>query len=785
MSDSFDHISESEREWLREARRSAARRTWLSIGLLTLIALGLAWFTVQPSFNWGSTGAPAAAKAPSPPLPRPSWLAFYGGVAVVGIALTAVAVRAGSPRLRRTTEKVRADLAASIEKRDTLLGASIRPFLRDRLSLSSYQMDLLDVEAPGLSEVFDPLYEVSVSATDRLQELINGLPGGSIGIAGPRGAGKTTLIRSFCEGSRARPDDVSTVQSAPVEYSARDFVLHLFVSLCYEVLGQTEDNQLTTPGPHAADSLGRGIRSAPRLLLLGGLFLVLGGLLLFGLFIQNIRVDPRLAWGLAMVWCGVFLVYVATPSLFSRTPPVTDDSDEQRALLRAGAARRLQELRFQQTISSSWTGGAKVPVGLQATVSRGSTLARVQLSFPELVTMLREFMELVARNSKGRLIVGIDELDKLPSDEKARQFLNELKAIFGVRGCYYLISISEEAMASFDRRGLPFRDVFDSSFDDVVSVFYLSLPDAQRLLNRRVVLPIPFTCLCYCLSGGLARDLIRAARNVVEAQPKRPNDPDHGRVPIGRRRATRRKGQEDQDKRSPLRIDEAARRLVGEEVRLKTAATVAALSAVELEPEVTEVVQWCSRTQKCDPVSHAVLLDQCRWCIERGSFRPGASADPEELLAARQALFRLTRELCGFYYYAATVLEFFHEGLDEQQVKDAVDPKADAVDPKAGDRSFDLLAASRQAFAINPGLAWESVSAFRRAWKFVDLPFPTRLLWARGAPGPEVAGRSLRLAGDVGGDPADVVGRGGQDQQVEGPLRTDPDHKSGQGEGGG
>jgi hypothetical protein len=495
-------VVEDEREWLRASRRSAARRSWLLIGVLVSIALFLAWLTVDGLPRLGPAAAPTAPKAPPPPLPRPSWILFYGGLAIVGISVVAAVVRVSSLRLRRTPASLKADLEAAIEERDDLLRMSTLPFLRNRLSLSSHQMDLLNVEAPGLSEVFDPLYEVPVSATNRLDELIDSLPGGSIGIAGPRGAGKTTLIRSFCTGSRARADDVATLQSAPVEYSARDFVLHLFVSLCYEVLGQTEDNQFTAQSTHPAESLRRGFRSPPRLLLLGGVFLILGGLALFGLFVRDISVDPRLAWGLVMVWCGLLLVYVAMPSLFTGTPPVTDDGDEQRVLLRAAATRRLQELRFQQTISSSWTGGAKAPVGLQATVSRGSTLARIQLSFPELVTMLRQFMELVARKGKGRLIVGIDELDKLPSDDTARQFLNELKAIFGVRGCYYLISISEEAMANFDRRGLPFRDVFDSSFDDVVNVSYLSLPDAQRLLNRRVVLPIPFTCLCYCLSGG-------------------------------------------------------------------------------------------------------------------------------------------------------------------------------------------------------------------------------------------------------------------------------------------
>jgi hypothetical protein len=720
--DPFDSLEDSERAWLDAKRRSAARRSWLLIGTLVLIALFLSWLTVDGLPRRGPAAAPAVRKAPSPPLPRPSWPLFYGGLASVGIAVAAIAVHVSSPRRRRTPARLQARLHEAIGVRDELLRESILPFLRNRLSLSSYQMDLLDVEAPGLSEVFDPSTEVPVSATNRLQALIDSLPGGSIGLAGPRGAGNTNNIRSFCTGSRAQADDIATLQSAPVEYSARDFVLHLFVSLCHEVLGQSEDHPLTAQGPHPAESLRSGFRSPPRLLLLGGLFLILGGVALFGLFIRDISVDLRLAWGLVMVWCGVLLVYVAMPSLFARTPPVAADGDEQRLLLRAAATRRLQELRFQQTISSSWTGGAKAPVGLQATVSRGSTLARLQLSFPELVTMLRQFMELVARNCKGRLIVGIDELDKLPSDDKARQFLNELKAIFGVRGCYYLISISEEAMASFDRRGLPFRDVFDSSFDDVVNVSYLSLLDAQRLLNRRLVLPIPFTCLCYCLSGGLARDLIRAARNVVEAQPKRPSELED----LQQRPATPRTPQEGRDERVPLRIDEAARRLVGEEVRLKTAATMAALRAVELEPEVTEVVQWCSRMQQCHPISHAALLDQCRWCIDSGSLQSGGSEDSEEVLAARQTLFRLTRELCGFYYYAATILEFFHKDVDEQQVKET-------IDPTAGDRSLDLLATSRQAFAVNPSLAWEAVSRFREAWGFIDLLFPTRLLWARGA----------------------------------------------------
>jgi hypothetical protein len=47
VSDRFDHLEESEREWLRASRRSAARRSWLLIGGLVLVAIFLAWLTVN------------------------------------------------------------------------------------------------------------------------------------------------------------------------------------------------------------------------------------------------------------------------------------------------------------------------------------------------------------------------------------------------------------------------------------------------------------------------------------------------------------------------------------------------------------------------------------------------------------------------------------------------------------------------------------------------------------------------------------------------------------------
>ena len=59
MSHQFDHLDDSEREWLRASRRSAARRSWLLIGVLVVAAVILAWLTVD-----GRPG-PKRAAAPS------------------------------------------------------------------------------------------------------------------------------------------------------------------------------------------------------------------------------------------------------------------------------------------------------------------------------------------------------------------------------------------------------------------------------------------------------------------------------------------------------------------------------------------------------------------------------------------------------------------------------------------------------------------------------------------------------------------------------------------------
>jgi hypothetical protein len=63
------------------------------------------------------------------------------------------------------------------------------------------------------------------------------------------------------------------------------------------------------------------------------------------------------------------------------------------------------------------------------------TLAENQLSLPEIVYSFTEFIEMAAK--EYQIIIGIDELDKLESDEKAQLFLNDIKSIFGIERCFF------------------------------------------------------------------------------------------------------------------------------------------------------------------------------------------------------------------------------------------------------------------------------------------------------------------------------------------------------------
>jgi hypothetical protein len=146
-------------------------------------------------------------------------------------------------------------------------------------------------------------------------------------------------------------------------------------------------------------------------------------------------------------------------------------------------------------------------------------------SHPELIEAYKEYLEKYRLLEGRRIVIVIDELDKLAKAREAISAVNGLKDLFHIPNTHFVVSVSEDALHRFAMRGIPFRDVFDSAFDTIVKVQPPSPDDGCRMLARRVAgFPILVALFCYAWSGGLPRDMIRAARSCVDIR-KRKGEP--------------------------------------------------------------------------------------------------------------------------------------------------------------------------------------------------------------------------------------------------------------------
>jgi hypothetical protein len=328
--------------------------------------------------------------------------------------------------------------------------------------------------------------------------------------------------------------------------------------------------------------------------------------------------------------------------------------------LTVAAEQNLNEIRFQRSYSSGWSGALKIPVGFDTGTSFGSSLSQKQESLPELVERFRTFVELTTRDY-SRVIIGIDELDKLKTESDARKFVNEIKAIFNTPNCFYLMSVSENAISYFERRGMPFRDEFDSAFDDIRHIDYLGLDGSRRLLGRRVLnLPEVFLALCHVLSGGLPRDLIRVTRAVLDHAKLNPN------------------------KNS---IKEITDDLIASDVLKKIRAIEIAARDIPIEPETTEFLRQLDHLSGFQPRSIDSKTSQLGGVPNK---RQDLSDDE---VSSLRKLTDLWRELSTFLYFAETTAEFFARYETEQEWREII---------RLG--FVDRLCQARQAFELNIGV---------------------------------------------------------------------------------
>jgi len=610
-----------------------------------------------------------------------------------------------SNTLREQLETVEQDV-----KRAVIEGGILRE-LRDIIGAyrPSYNTTLTITSAPGLAEVFDPGYEIPTEHKEKLHRLLTSMPGGSIGISGPRGVGKTTLLGSFCSKTsttelKGRPV-LSVMTSAPVKYDPREFILHIFSSVCQRVL------EIRGKDPGSPWRYMDGMRRPPITFfstlvdLREALAVVALGLFLMSTLLVSEQLSPLklsdffldffVGLGLFLVLLGIVGLLIRSYQMMQERRQSQREKEKEKELygddmLVSNAYRWLRDIQFQQSYSSGWAGSLKAniaPVAVETTMDAAVELAKNQMSLPEIVDRYQEFLKLASKEYV--IIIGIDELDKIGSDEDAKNFLNEIKALFGLESCFYLISVSESALSSFERRGLHFRDVFDSSFDDIVHADYLDLYRAHRLLRRRVIgVPVPFLDLCHCMVGGLPRDLIRVFRDLYDEHTQ--------------------SGSGEND------LSTLCGALIRADLKAKLRATsIAAKKDAGREAEVDDLLEKLNKTEGlldvADPLPKICpgLLDRYSALLaSRAGSEPVRQGEVAEgsTSAREDSLTSLSTELAVYLYYSVTLVEFFgQEDLDMDTLKQAESSGA-----------LEQLARARQFFTISPRIAESAIADFRR-----------------------------------------------------------------------
>ncbi|KAB8158913.1 hypothetical protein FH609_019825 [Streptomyces sp. 3MP-14] len=337
----------------------------------------------------------------------------------------------------------------------------------------------------------------------------------------------------------------------------------------------------------------------------------------------------------------------------------------------------------QTTTAATNLGGAAAPL-LTLGASGTATLATVPPNYPALVADFRRLLgdiaaELARRDR--RTVVVIDEVDRLGSAEQALAFLREIKAVLGVPRVHFLLSVADDVGAAFVRRGLPHRDVTDSSLDDIVHVGPATLAESAALLTKRAPgISDPYVLLAHALSGGLPRDLIRYARRLLEIQ----------------------------DATEQLELPDIARAMILEEVHETLDGFHNLLARQRWTPETSAVLVAFR-----DLMGH--LRTACTCCPERATAleaalthfatRPAPAGEEARVLLDEAAVYA---------YFSLTLLEIFGRPGFAARRETAALGGADG-DPET-------LADARRELAVSPYSARPLLDAVRRAWALAIPP---------------------------------------------------------------
>lgn len=453
--------------------------------------------------------------------------------------------------------------------RDQWLKAATEDFIIPNVVLAintllgnEYDKLLVEQDSVGLRKLQDPTFRVSTNTKDRLDNLLSQMDGGSIAVSGPRGAGKSTLLKQLTE---PRSHDLRSARglsvyvSAPSNYVARDFIADLLQRLCESYLGYCGypvDEQLYSIGKSKANSRRSGrkiliiswlsLRALAAIAFIGFVAWIFThklssattpGLRYIGSWSDQAPTAIRHIWNAQWQYFALGILVLALA--FWPSPSTWRRYTWRRAepALINKAREYLLRLQIDKTVTQNASITLPVLRGIGVGLNRGASAKYTPWTLPELVGYTRKFMSDLAQSdsiagASRPVTIAIDEIDRIGTIEQAEAFIGDIKAIFGVEKCYFLVSVAEDVGSLFAQRATAGRSILENAFDEVVTAGPLEFKEARNLLTKRVPGFIDaFVYLVYALSGGLPRELIRVTRRLMEINPAQASAENNPRLP--------------------------------------------------------------------------------------------------------------------------------------------------------------------------------------------------------------------------------------------------------------
>ena len=570
---------------------------------------------------------------------------------------------------------------------------------------------LVEQDSDGLRRLQDPRLTVSTKSQHRLQRLVGRMDSGSIAVTGPRGAGKSTLLRQMCVLQNDPSAPPSIYISAPAEYVAREFLAELFQQICDTYLEQFDSPVagMRYRGQRTRRDTVRTIRQTVtifkimfRVIFVLALLTIALGPLVLGAHFSEATVNlPVHHWYIDLVpridkfwvkyqgWIRLTALVWAAALLWTVKLKRSEWAETFRQPDSIRRARSYSiHLKIERT--SSWGASLGFPGirGQAFSLSRGASQRYAPWSMPEMVGKLRGFVEEISRQESPSIvpmIIGIDEVDRIGSVEQAERFIGEIKSIFGIPNCFFLVSVAEDIGFLFSRQSIVGHSTLEHSFDDVVIVDALDFDEARELLSARVPgFTDSFVFLALALSGGLPREIIRVARRLV--------DVNH---------------EEEAKEKSFPRIGDLALRLAVEDVAEVLRTSRSQLARMTLPDSWGGVFYQLRATMLLLRSDTTPPMERRKAIRDLCSLRPpdfpdeSANQDADEAAAVK-----ILDGITAFASYSFTIIEAFDNDFFDLHT-------ARITVPSTSGASYMELAAARMELGISPESSQSIVRRFR------------------------------------------------------------------------